>query len=197
MPRVLLHACCGPCAAHAVEELRRRGHEVTLCFSNANLAPDAEFTRRLEAARQLAEAMNAPLLVDPPDHAAWLSAVGAHADAPEGGARCRLCFAYALRRVQEMASRAGFDFFTTSLTISPHKRSALIFEIGRAIGGAHFLAVDFKKDGGFQRGVALAKAHGLYRQNYCGCEFSARATAQSEKATAGASNGAATAMTRA
>jgi predicted adenine nucleotide alpha hydrolase (AANH) superfamily ATPase len=170
--RVLLHTCCGPCASHAVEELRRLGHEVTLCFSNANLAPPEEYERRLAAARQLAAQMQAPLLVDPPDHDAWRAAVQGFEDAPEGGERCLRCFQYSLARVQALAVAQGFDAFTTSLTISPHKRSAAIFEIGRRLDPGRFLAVDFKKGNGFVRSTALAKAGGLYRQDYCGCEFS-------------------------
>lgn len=170
--RVLLHTCCGPCASHAVEELRRMGHTVTLCFSNANLAPADEYERRLEAARQLATHMQAPLLVDPPDHAAWLAAMQGVEDAPEGGARCARCFRYALTRV--MAAAQAFDAFTTSLTISPHKRTDVIFAIGRELDPVRFLAVDFKKRDGFRHSTQLARDCGLYRQNYCGCEFSRR-----------------------
>lgn len=174
MPRVLLHTCCGPCAGHAVEELRRLGYAVTLCFSNANLAPAAEYGRRLEAARSLAAHLDAPLVVDPPDHDAWLQAMRGCETEPEGGERCQRCFRYALERVRAIAVDQGFEAFATSLTNSPHKRSAAIFELGRAIDPDRFLAVDFKKRDGFRRSAALAKACGLYRQNYCGCEFSRR-----------------------
>ena len=174
MPSALLHTCCAPCASHAVEELRRLGYTVTLCFSNANLAPEAEHTRRLEAARQLAAHVQAPLIEDPPDHAAWLTAMQGADNEPEGGERCRRCFRYSLSRVQAIAAAQGFDVFTTSLTISPHKRSALIFAVGREIDPARFLAVDFKKHDGFRRSTELARDCGLYRQSYCGCEFSMR-----------------------
>jgi len=187
MSNILLHTCCGPCASHAVEELRRLGHTVTLCFSNANLAPPEEYARRLEAARQLAARMEAPLIVDPPEHAAWLDAVRGFEDEPEGGGRCRHCFAYSLARVQAIAASQGFDGFATSLTISPHKRSALIFEIGKALDPERFLAVDFKKRDGFRRSVTLAKECGLYRQEYCGCEFSRR-DAEKKKEAAGPSH---------
>jgi len=176
MSRVLLHACCGPCAGHAVEELRRLGHEVTLCFSNANLAPPEEYTRRLEAARQLAAHLNTPLIVDPPDHAAWLEAIRGYEREPEGGDRCRRCFRYSLKRVQALAVEQGFDAFTTSLTISPHKHSATILALGREMEQDRFLALDFKKHGGFQRSATLARDCGLYRQDYCGCEFSQRSS---------------------
>ena len=174
MPRALLHTCCGPCAGHAVEELRRQGYDVTLCFSNANLAPAEEFARRLEAARALAAHLAAPLLEDPPDHATWLEAVRGREGDPEGGGRCRRCFRYALERVRALAVAGGFDAFATSLTVSPHKRSAAIFQLGREIDATRFLAVDFKKRDGFRRSAELARTCGLYRQDYCGCEFSRR-----------------------
>jgi len=180
MPSVLLHTCCGPCASHAVEELRRLGYTVTLCFSNANLAPAEEYERRLEAARQLAAHEQAPLIADPPDHAAWLAAMQGLEDAPEGGARCERCFRYSLTRVQAIAAAQGFDSFTTSLTISPHKRAAIIFAIGRELDPVRFLDVDFKKHDGFRRSTAIARDCGLYRQNYCGCEFSQRKQVRSE-----------------
>lgn len=172
--RALLHTCCGPCACHAVEELRRLGYEVTLCFSNANLSPEDEYQRRLQAAKQLAAHVQAPLIVDPPDHDAWRKAVLGFEDAPEGGERCLRCFRHSLARVQAIAAAQGFDVFATSLTISPHKRSAAIFEIGRSLDPARFLAVDFKKRDGFRRSAEIAKKCGLYRQDYCGCEFSLR-----------------------
>ena len=176
MSRVLLHACCGPCAGHAVEELRRLGHEVTLCFSNANLAPADEFNRRLEAVRTLADRLQTPLIVDPPDHVAWRAAVAGMEDEPEGGARCRACFRHSLARVCDIARAQGFDAFTSSLTISPHKRSSTVFAVGRDLDADRFLAVDFKKRDGFRRSAALARTCELYRQDYCGCEFSRRSS---------------------
>ncbi len=175
MSAVLLHTCCAPCASYAVEELRRLGHNVTLCFSNANLAPTDEYARRLDAVHQLAAHTCTPLLVDPPDHRDWVNAMHGVEQAAEGGARCARCFRYSLRRVLALAMVHRFDAFTTSLTISPHKRSAVIFAIGRELDPVRFLAVDFKQNNGFQRSTQLARAYQLYRQNYCGCEFSLRA----------------------
>jgi epoxyqueuosine reductase len=172
MSRVLLHACCGPCAAHAIEELRRQGYAVTFCFAGGNITPPAEYDRRLNAVRILAEKSGAELLVDPPDRAAWQAAVHGLEDEPEGGARCRACFHHLLARVQAVAAAHGFEAFATSLTTSPHKHTATIFEVGRAVDPARFLAVDFKKGDGFRRSTELARAAGLYRQDFCGCEFS-------------------------
>jgi predicted adenine nucleotide alpha hydrolase (AANH) superfamily ATPase len=181
MSRVLLHACCGPCASHATEELKRLGHDVTLLFANANLATDEEFERRLGAARQLAEYMAVPLLVEPRDHTAWLRAVAGLEGEPEGGARCRACFRFNLAQTAARLGGADCDVFTTSLTISPLKRTADVLEAGQAVGGARFLPINFRQHGGFQRSVALAKTIGLYRQRDCGCEFSRRPVPEEKK----------------
>lgn len=176
MSRVLLHACCGPCASHAVEELRRLGHDVTLLFSNANLAPSEEFERRLAATRQLADYMSVPLLVDPPEHAIWLKAVHGLEREPEGGARCRACFRYNLSRTAAWLPQTGCDAFTTSLTISPQKKLADVLAAGQNAGGAQFLPINFRLRNGFQRSLELSNKLGLYRQRDCGCEFSRRAS---------------------
>lgn len=174
MATVLLHTCCAPCASACVERLRAERHEPTLFFSNSNIGTPAEFSRRLEAVRQLAGLLQVPLLVDDTDHGAWRAAVRGCEGQPEGGARCRLCFAFSLRRTAARAEQLGLRHFTSSLSISPHKCSATIFSEGRAAGGERFLAIDFKRRDGFRRSVALARDYGLYRQNFCGCEFSER-----------------------
>ena len=171
---VLLHTCCAPCASHCVSVLRELGHAVTLFFSNANIVPDAEYQRRLDAVRTLAERLALPLVIDATCHDDWLAQVAAGFEAePERGARCGRCFRYSLSRTQQAMAEQGFDAFTTSLTVSPHKPSPLIFEVGRSLDGLRFLAIDFKKQDGFLRSVQLATEMGLYRQVYCGCEFSA------------------------
>lgn len=171
--RILVQACCGPCVSVAVERLLGAGHEVALFYSNANLWPPEEYVRRLEGVRMVCAYFDVPVYEDTPDEAAWRATVGG-ADEPEGGERCRECFRYRLQRTHDRARELNFDAFTTSLTVSPHKRSPEIFDIARNIGGDFFLAEDFKKRGGFQRGVELAKALGLYRQAWCGCVFSHR-----------------------
>jgi len=153
--------------------LRELGHTVTLFFSNANIAPEAEYQRRLESVHTLAERLTLALLTDVTSHADWLShvAVGFETE-PERGRRCERCFRYSLSRAHRAMEEHGFDAFTTSLTISPHKPSSLIFEIGRTLDDSRFLAIDFKKHDGFRRSVQLAAEMRLYRQSYCGCEFS-------------------------
>ena len=169
MKRILLHTCCGPCATHCVDVLRREW-DVSLFFANSNIAPRDEYETRLAAARQLAERLGLPLFVDPYDHAAWLEEIRGMENEPEKGARCARCFAFNLRRTARHAGQNGFDAFTTTLTVSPHKDSASLFRVGEE--WESFLAVNFKKADGFRHSLRLAAEYDLYRQDYCGCEFS-------------------------
>ncbi len=171
---VLLHICCGPCATHAVETLRAH-HQVTMFFSNSNVAPKPEYELRLRHARKLVGIYCVPLMEDTYDHDAWLEQVRGHEHEPEGGTRCERCFLFNLGRAAKQAQNHGFDSFTTSLTVSPHKRSETIFSVGSKLGS--FLPVDFKENNGFKHSVELSRQHGLYRQDFCGCEFSRRESA--------------------
>ncbi len=170
--KFLLHICCAPCACGCLEALREENMELVLYFSNSNLNSRAEFERRLAAACTLSAAENLALEVDPYDHEGWLAKTSAWADEPEGGRRCRQCFEWALARAAQAADALNCAQFATSLTVSPHKSSALIFEIG----GIHpkFQPWNFKKRDGYLKGIRRAQALNLYRQNYCGCEFSLR-----------------------
>jgi predicted adenine nucleotide alpha hydrolase (AANH) superfamily ATPase len=187
--KVLLHTCCGPCASACVPALRDLGNEVSLFFSNSNIDTEAEFEKRLDNARTLAAAEGVELAADAYDHADWLERVAkGFEDEPEKGARCARCFRYNLARTAAYAAAHGYDAFTTSLTVSPHKVSRMVFEAGadaawsasaKECGGSasavpEFLPVDFKKKDGFLRSLRRAEELGLYRQSYCGCEFSRR-----------------------
>ena len=187
--RVLLHACCGPCASACAPRLAGDGHEVALFFSNSNIDTAEEFDRRRVAAAALADADGIGFVVDDYDHSDWLEKVAkGFEDEPERGARCERCFRYNLSRAAAYAAANGYDAFATSLTVSPHKVSAQVFSAGRDaawIAGAKecggsaapapaFLEIDFKKKNGFLLSLRRAAELGLYRQNYCGCEFSRR-----------------------
>jgi len=174
--RILVHTCCAPCAAPATERLQLRGLAATMFFCNANLWPAAEYARRLAAARQLAGIMALVLEEDQYDHEAWLATVRGLEHEPERGVRCRRCFEFSLRRTAVVADRLGFPAFTTTLTLSPHKETAVIFAIGRQF--PKYQPWDFKQEDGFLRSVGLSRKYGLYRQNYCGCEFSLAAREQ-------------------
>ena len=187
--KVVLHVCCGPCASACVPALRDLGNEVALFFSNSNIDTEAEFEKRLDNARKLAEADGVELVADSYDHEDWLEKVAKGSeDAPEKGARCARCFRYNLARAAAWAAEHGYEAFTTSLTVSLHKVSPMVFEAGadaawgvsaKDCGGSaaaapKFLPVDFKKKDGFLRSLRRAAELGLYRQSYCGCEFSRR-----------------------
>ena len=185
--KVLLHVCCGPCASACVPVLRARGGEVVLFYSNSNVDTREEFDLRLDNVRKLAAAEGVKLAVDVYNHADWLEKVARGFEhEPEKGARCARCFRYNLARAVAWAAMNGCEAFTTSLTVSPHKISAMVFAAGedaaweasaKPCGGAaaassRFLPVDFKKKDGFLRSLRRASELGLYRQSYCGCEFS-------------------------
>lgn len=177
--KTLLHVCCGPCSSACIPRLKERGAETAVFFCNSNIDTREEFERRRESARKVAEAEGAAFHEAEYDHGAWLAEVAAGLeDEPEGGERCRRCFLANLRRTARFAKEAGFDSFATSLTVSPHKHSPAVFAAGdaaaQACGGPAFLHEDFKKRGGFAVSVRRSAELGLYRQNYCGCEFSKR-----------------------
>ncbi len=170
--RILLHCCCAPCAAPSAERLVLAGREVVLYFSNFNISPLEEYQKRLEHARKLAQQMNLVIEEDQYDHAEWLAHIRGLENEPEKGKRCEKCFEFSLRRTDQMAGRLGIEAFATTLTLSPHKVSRIIFEIGKQF--PRFEPIDFKKQGGFLRSIELSEEYDLYRQNYCGCEFSRR-----------------------
>ena len=187
--RLLLHTCCGPCASGCTPRLKAEGDGVVLFFSNSNIDTSEEFDRRLAAARRLAEADGLDIVVDEYDHADWLEKVACGFESePEKGARCARCFRYSLSRAAAYASRNGFDAFSTSLTVSPHKVSAMVFAAGEdatwtesakecggsASSASRFLPIDFKKSDGFLLSLRRSAELGLFRQTYCGCEFSRR-----------------------
>ena len=168
---LLIHVCCAPCAAPSLETAEQdRWDQIILFYSNSNIYPREEYDLRLRHVRRLAEIRQLKLLEDRYDHESWLDAVRGLEDEPEQGERCRKCFEYNLRRSAQAAARFADCCFTTTLTVSPHKKSAAIFAIGQ--NWPEFAAYDFKKKDGFKRGMELCRQYGLYRQNYCGCEFS-------------------------
>jgi len=170
--KVLLHICCAVCAASCVERLRAEGHQVSGFFYNPNVQPPEEYLNRLAAAESLAGYEKFPLLVGEYDPDEWFSQVQDLKDQPEGGERCSKCFSIRLSETARLAREKGFDAFTTTLTISSHKDSEVINDIGRGIAGDLFLRWDFKKNNGSKRANELAQKYDLYRQNYCGCVYS-------------------------
>ena len=166
---MILHICCAPCGGGCVEREKNRGERPVLFYSNSNLNSAEEFERRLESVRQLARQEDVELVVDPYDHESWLQAVKGYEKEPEQGERCRRCFRFSLTRT---ALFAQSEKFSTTLTVSPRKRSNVIFEIGSEWD--NFVPEDYKKRDGYRRSCEIARQCGFYRQNYCGCEFSLR-----------------------
>ena len=171
---ILLHVCCGPCSLGAIEPLLADGARVVLYYYNPCIV-DGEFERRLDALRTVAEHYSLPLVVPEHDYSYYLSYASPHALEREGGERCGLCFSDRLTASAKYAAANGFDAFTTTLTVSPHKDSKRIFSIADGIAGSTgipFLPRDFKKRDGFKLSCRLAAELGIYRQRFCGCEFS-------------------------
>lgn len=177
MKSILLHVCCGPCATQSIKDLEEDSFEVTLFFSNSNIHPEEEYLRRLKSLKVYSEEVAVPLIVDEYHPSEWLELVKGHEDDPEGGPRCSICIETRLRRTAEYAKNHGFELFTSTLSISPHKNFAMITLIGSQIAqkeNIKFLAKNFKKGDGFKKSVLISKQHDLYRQDFCGCVFSAR-----------------------
>lgn len=187
-PRVLLHSCCGPCSS-AVLEYITQYFDVTLLWYNPNLYPKEEFDRRFKTQVELIEKMG---LADKVDILAesWKSEdyyrrIKGLEDEPEGGKRCTECFRLRLLETARLAKHYGYDYFCTTLTLSRHKDAVLINAIGEEIAratGVSWLPSDFKKRNGENRSIELSEQYGLYRQLYCGCEFSLRKREEAAKA---------------
>ncbi|MBN1895283.1 epoxyqueuosine reductase QueH [bacterium] len=174
--KLLLHTCCGPCLTHPFQILKRR-YEVVSFFYNPNIQPQTEFRKRLAETRKLSAEWDVPLVECTEDSDLWIQSTKGLEQEPEGGARCLVCYRMRLERTAREALSRGMDCFSTTLTLSPHKRADVIFPIGEEIGnrlGVVFLAEDFKKRDGFKASLAWSRDLGLYRQNYCGCLFSLR-----------------------
>lgn len=174
--RLLLHTCCGPCSTHCIEELKV-DHDVTLLFYNPNIHPMGEYLRRREAAEKVASSIDIPIIEIPYTPEAWVEHTKGFEEEPEGGRRCGLCFSQRMEATAIHAKENGFDCFTTTMTISPHKDAKLINEIGEKVAekhGVRWLHSDFKKNDGFRKSTEMSKELGIYRQHYCGCFYSVR-----------------------
>jgi hypothetical protein len=174
MKRVLLHICCGPCATHVIEALAKE-YGVTGYFYNPNIHPPEEYVRRLEAAREVCARFQVRLVEEPPDHTEFREAVRGLEGEPENGSRCLVCYRLRLGRAAREAARGLHEALATTLTVGPMKKASLVNPIGAEEAekaGVRFLDVDWKKRDGFRRSCELSRELGIYRQHYCGCEFS-------------------------
>lgn len=175
-PKLLLHSCCAPCSSYVMQFLSEY-FDIEIFFFNPNIYPEEEYTKRLKEQIRLVKEMGFDYNVVEIEHKNHLfyNAVRGYEKLGEGSERCNRCFELRLDKTAEHARLNGFDYFTTTLTISPLKNAAKINEIGLELEKKYkikFLNSDFKKNNGFKHSVNLSKKYNLYRQNYCGCVFS-------------------------
>lgn len=185
-PCLLLHSCCGPCSSYVLEYLTQY-FDITVLYYNPCISPLDEYMHRKAVQKDLISKMNdegknIDFLECDYGHDSFLELVSGLEDEPEGGARCHACYRQRLEYAGCVARDGKYDYFTTTLTVSPYKNAKVLNELGLEIShkyGVSYLVSDFKKREGYKRSIELSKVYNLYRQDYCGCEFSIR----TEKAT--------------
>ena len=178
VPRLLLHSCCAPCSSYVLKYLAEY-FSITVLYYNPNISPGEEYAKRVEEQRRLIEEMpvknSITLIACDYEPQEFYDAVRGLEKEPEGGARCFVCYELRMREAAMYAAEYGFDYFTTTLSISPLKNAEKINEIGEKLSaeyGVKHLPSDFKKREGYKQSVELSAQYNLYRQNYCGCIFS-------------------------
>ncbi len=183
-PRLLLHCCCAPCSSYCLEYLSPH-FEITLFYYDPNISPENEFKKRAAELLRLSEVFPAKNKIDVviPEYAPaeFFDAVKGLETVPEGGERCFKCYELRLRRAAKYAKEHGYDYFCSTLSISPWKNAEKLNEIGGELETEYSVAHlpnDFKKKNGFKRSVELSEQYGLYRQDYCGCVFSKKEAEQ-------------------
>ena len=175
--KLLLHSCCAPCSSACLERLKDH-FSITVLYYNPNIGSEEEDQKRkAEQIRLLKETGWAEIIDCDYDKGAFDEMVKGYENEPERGKRCYLCYKLRLEKTGKTAKEKGFDYFATTLTLSPLKNTAWLNEIGEEVAGRYgvnYLFSDFKKKGGYLRSIELSKEYGLYRQDFCGCEFSKR-----------------------
>ena len=174
---LLLHSCCAPCSSTCLERLKDK-FKITVLYYNPNIDEEEEYEKRkAEQIRFLKETGWAEFLDCDHEAEAFAKMAQGLEEEPERGKRCYACYALRLKKTAEIAKAHGFDYFATTLTLSPHKNADWLNEIGEKEGGRYavkYLFSDFKKQGGYYRSTALSQEYGLYRQDFCGCKYSKR-----------------------
>ncbi len=177
-PRLLLHSCCAPCSSYVLEYLSQY-FKITDFFYNPNIDLESEYTKRIVELQKLIDTMpmkhSVSFLAGPYDSDKFYAMAKGLEHVKEGGERCFKCYELRLRETAKLAAEGEYDYFTTTLSISPHKNAGKLNEIGNRLGeeyGVAYLPSDFKKKNGFKRSIELSAKYDLYRQNYCGCLFS-------------------------
>ena len=180
VPKLLLHSCCAPCSSYVLEYLSDY-FEITVFYYNPNIFPENEYTKRILEQQMLIGELECKypvsFLAGSYDREKFVEMAKGLEHLKEGGERCFKCYELRLLEAARIASEAEFDYFTTTLSISPMKNADKLNEIGNLVGkkyGVAYLQSDFKKKNGYKRSIELSNEYGLYRQDYCGCEFSYR-----------------------
>lgn len=178
VPKLFLHSCCAPCSSYTLEYLSNY-FDITVYYFNPNISPKAEFDKRYAEQKRLIEALPSKhtikLVCGEYDYNDFLKIAKGYENVPEGGERCFRCYRMRLESTAKLAKEQGFDYFCTTLSISPLKNSQKINEIGYEVAekyGIKWLPSDFKKKEGYKRSIELGREYQLYRQNFCGCVFS-------------------------
>ncbi|MCC2254898.1 epoxyqueuosine reductase QueH [Ruminococcus sp. CLA-AA-H200] len=180
VPSLLIHSCCAPCSSYVLEYLSQY-FRITVLYYNPNIYPESEYTKRILEQQKLIRDMYfkypVAFLAGKYEKEKFYEMARGMEELKEGGARCMKCYELRLTEAARQAAAGGFDYFTTTLSISPLKNAQKLNEIGVRVGreyGVEYLMSDFKKKNGYKRSIELSKEFGLYRQDYCGCEFSMR-----------------------
>lgn len=178
VPKLFLHSCCAPCSSYTLEYLNNY-FDITVYYFNPNISPKAEFDKRYAEQKRLIEALPSKhpikLVCGEYDYNNFLEIAKGYEDVPEGGERCFRCYRMRLESTAKLAKEQEFDYFCTTLSISPLKNSQKINEIGYEVAekyGIKWLPSDFKKKEGYKRSIEFSREYQLYRQNFCGCIFS-------------------------
>lgn len=178
--KLFLHSCCGPCSSYVIEYLSNY-FEITIYYYNPNISEKTEFNKRLEEQKRIVRELPTKYKVDVIegnfDNDRYEDIIKGLENEPEGGSRCYKCYKLRMEETAKMAKKLGYDYFTTTLSISPYKNANWINEIGEELEKEYdikYLYADFKKKNGYKRSIELSRIYNLYRQDYCGCKYSIR-----------------------
>ncbi len=173
-PKLLLHTCCAPCSTACIERLKDH-FDITAYFYNPNMDTRDEYELRASELARFCEKIGVNYVLEDYNKTEFLNTVKGKELEPEGGARCFICYRLRLAKTKDYAEKNGYEYFATALTVSPLKNTAVLNQTGFDLadgGKVKYLPSDFKKKNGYLRSIELSNEYGLYRQNYCGCEFS-------------------------
>lgn len=178
--RILLHSCCAPCSSHVITFLSKY-FDITILYYNPNISPIEEYNKRKEEQIRLINEFKKETNIDiidcDYDNDIYEKNIKGYENCPERGARCTICFNLRLEKTAKMAKKNNYDYFCSTLTVSPYKNATLINQIGEELSKKYnikWLYSDFKKDDGYKKSIELSKKYNLYRQDYCGCIYSKR-----------------------